>query len=440
MAVLTFKGGVYPESGKENTKDKPIEDYTPKGELVYPVLQHYGSECKPCVEVGQYVKAGELVAQATEFYSSNVFSSVSGTVTKIEPRMTALGREILSVVVESDGENKLVPPWRTKPLEELKPEEIRFIIQWAGIVGLGGRTIPTHTKLDPMHPEKIEYVIVNGAECEPYKTSDYREMIEEPSQIINGLKIVLSLFPNAKGIIAIEDDKPEAVIKIKEEIKKEADIKVSMVYTKYPQGSQRQLIYATTKRSINSFMVPSSVGCIVLNVSTVYNINQAVLYGYPLMHRVITVSGDDIKEPKNLRVPMGTNMKELVDFCGGFIDEPQKIIIGGAMTGNEVTDLNIPVTKDPSDIIAFKKNVDKAYYSTNCIKCGRCIIACPSRLMPSRLYKYALKGNMENFKKYDGEECIECGSCTYICPAKINLHEKIIKMRREALSNRIYWG
>lgn len=440
MAILTFRGGVYPDSGKENTKEKIIEDYRPKGELVFPVLQHYGSPCEPCVEIGQHVLQGELIAQAKEFYSSNVFASVSGTVKSVEPRMTALGQEILSVIIEPDEENEICDPWMTKPLDELTDEEIKFMVQWAGIVGLGGRTIPTHVKLDPADPEKIDYIIINGTECEPYKTSDYREMLEEPERILSGLKIVMRLFPNAKAIIAIEDDKPGAIIRIKELIKKENNIKVSTVYTKYPQGSQRQLIYACTKRRINSFMVPSTVGCVVLNVQTVYNINQAVSFGYPMMHRVITVSGDNVKDPKNLRVPMGTNMQEILEYCGGCITDSRKIIVGGSMTGMEVSDLNIPVTKDPSDIIILTRESSDPGYSTNCIKCGRCINSCPSRLMPSRLYKYALKGDQENFKKYDGEECIECGSCSFICPAKIELHKSIIKMRRESLANRTYWG
>lgn len=439
MAILTFKGGIHPYSGKENTKDKPIEDFDPAGEYVFPVIQHYGSPCVPVVEPGDKVVMGSLIAQAMGFYSSNIFSSVSGTVKAVEPRKTASGEEVESVVIESDGRSTLAKPWLTKPLDELKPDEIRFMIQWAGIVGLGGRTIPTHAKLDPMHPEKIEYVIVNGSECEPFVTSAHREMVEEAERIVQGLRIILKLFPHAKGIIAIEDDKPEAIIRMKEEIKKESDIKVVTVYSKYPQGSQRQLVYACTKRRINSYMVPSSVGCIVINAQTVYNICQAVLFGYPMMHRVITVSGDNIREPKNLRVPLGADMQSIVNFCGGLITEGGRKVVGGPMTGTKVSDFNIPVTKEPSDIICFQKDVFEDSYQTNCIKCGRCIEVCPGRLMPSRLFTFAEKGNMESFKKFDGEECIECGSCSYICPAKIDLAKPIIKMRRQALSERTSW-
>ena len=438
MAVFTFKGGVHPFGGKDISKDKPIEKFNPKGDLVYPVSQHIGAPAEPVVAVGDKVMAGTLIAKASGFVSANIYSACSGTVKAIEPRMVVAGTKVNSIVIESDGEFTEVEHWKNKPYTEMTPDEIREIVQKAGVVGMGGATFPTHVKLAPKEPEKIDYIIVNGAECEPYLTSDYRRLMEEPEKIVDGLKIVLCCFPNAKGVIAIEDNKKDAIAKISAMVKDEPRVEVCTLKTKYPQGSERHLIYAVTKRRINSSMLPADAGCIVDNVDTIYSIRRAVVDGRPLMHRIVTVTGDAIKDPKNFCVPIGTNMRELVEAAGGFTEDPEKIIIGGPMMGNPVYTLDLPIVKGSSAITCFKKDeVSKAALKeTHCINCGKCINVCPSRLIPTKLADCSAKRDLETFNKFNGVECVECGSCSYICPAKRNLAESIKTMRKEALAAR----
>ena len=438
MGVFTFKGGVHPFGGKDISKDKPIVDFVPQGELVYPVSQHIGAPAEPVVEVGDKVLVGTLLAKATGFVSSNIYSSCSGTVKAIEPRRVVMGNMVKSIIVESDGKFEMEEPWDVKPYEEMTPEEIKELVLKAGVVGMGGATFPTHVKLAPKDPDKIDYIIVNGAECEPYLTSDYRRLMETPEQIVQGLKIVLKCFPNAKGVIAIEDNKKDAIAKVREVIKGESRISVCQLKTKYPQGSERHLIYAVTKRQINSSMLPADAGCIVDNIDTIFSINRAVAEGRPLMHRIVTVTGDAIKDPRNFRVPIGSCMKDLVEAAGGFVQDPEKIIIGGPMMGNPVYSLDLPIMKGTSAITCFKVDeVSKAEaHETHCISCGKCIDVCPSRLIPTKLADCSASRDLETFNKFNGVECVECGSCSFICPAKRNLAQSIKTMRKEALAAR----
>ena len=438
MAVFTFKGGVHPFDGKNISKIKPIVDFIPKGEMVFPVSQHIGAPAEPVVEVGDRVKAGTLIAKAGGFVSSNIYSSCSGTVKAIEPRQVVMGNMVKSIIIENDGLYEAEEPWDVRPYEELTPEEIKELVLRAGVVGMGGATFPTHVKLAPKDPDKIDYIIVNGAECEPYLTSDYRRLMERPEKVILGLKIVLRIFPNAKGVIAVEDNKKDAIAKLRELVKNEPRISVCQLKTKYPQGSERHLIYAVTKRQINSSLLPADAGCIVDNVDTIYSIQRAVVDGKPLMHRIVTVTGDAIKDPRNFRVPIGTNMMDLVEAAGGFVQEPEKIIVGGPMMGNPVYHLNLPIMKGTSAITCFKTDeVAKAkQHETHCISCGKCIDVCPSRLIPTKLADCSATRDLETFNKFNGVECVECGSCSFICPAKRNLAQSIKTMRKEALAAR----
>ena len=435
MAIFTFKGGVHPDDGKKLTMNKEIEEYIPKGDMVYPLNQHIGAPAVPIVKKGDRVLVGEKIAEAGGFISANIHSSVSGTVIAIEPRLTVNGNRVESIVIENDNLYEEIDySLNTKPLEEMYREDVIEVIKEAGIVGMGGAGFPTHVKLSPKNEQDIDTIIVNGAECEPYLTSDYRRMIEEPEKIIVGLKIIINLFENAKGIIAVEDNKPKAIKKLREMLKNEENITLNVMKTKYPQGAERQLIYANTGRYVNSKMLPADAGCIVQNVDTVISIYEAVIMGRPLISRVVTVSGDCIQEPKNYIVRIGTNMRELVEASGGFSVDPGKTIAGGPMMGKAIFSLEVPVTKGTSALIAFKNDEVSENETGNCIKCGRCINACPSHVMPYKLMNLADAGKMEEFVENDGMECCECGCCSYICPAKRPLTQTIASARKRVLA------
>lgn len=437
MAVLTFKGGIHPHNdGKDLSKATPITDYTPVGEIVIPMAQHIGAPASPLVKKGDRVLVNQKIGAAAGFVSANIHSPVSGIVKNVEPRLTAGGTKVLSVIIENDGMNETVPVTDERGAEDLTKEEKLNLIQEAGIVGMGGAGFPTNVKLSPKNADEIEYYIVNGAECEPYLTSDYRRMIESPEAIVKGVKIALSLFGKAKAIIAIEDNKRDAIVKMKEAVKGDPDIAVKTVYTKYPQGGERTLIYALTGRMVNSSMLPADVNCVVNNIDTVYAIYDAVENRRPLTERIVTVTGDAINNPQNFRVPIGTNLAELVDAAGGFKSEPEKLISGGPMMGIALYDLNIPVTKGTSALLCFTRDEVRENEPSNCINCGRCVSVCPGRIMPARLSVLAEHGDKEGFQALNGMECCECGCCSYICPAKRNLTQAIKSMRKEILADR----
>lgn len=436
MAKLTFPGGIHTYDGKDLTKDKPTKVLLPKGELVYPLVQHIGAPAKPVVAKGDKVLVGQIIAEAGGFVSSNIISAVSGTVKAIEKRLVVQGTMVESVVIENDYEYRKVESFgEERDYNLLSKEKIRDIIRDAGIVGMGGAGFPTHVKLTPRDDSKIDYVIVNGSECEPYLTSDYRMMLEEPEAIIGGLKIILKLFENARGIIAIEDNKPEAIKTLSLLAADEKNITVLALKTKYPQGGERQLVYATTGRKLNSKKLPADVGCIVNNIDTVIAVYMAVAKSTPLIRRIITVTGDAIKNPQNFNVPVGIDYSELIEAAGGFSQTPEKIISGGPMMGNALFTCNVPVTKISSAITAFLK--DKAAAAEQpCIRCGRCIMRCPLKLMPFELAALSNRSDSENFVKYGGMECCGCGCCSYVCPAKRGLTQSIMQMRASVLASR----
>lgn len=436
MSLLTFKGGIHPYEGKELSKDKAIVEYFPKGDVAISMSQHIGAPAKPVVSVGDYVLTGQLIGEASGFISANVHSSVSGKVKAIEPRMLVNGSKATCIIIENDGKFDEVEFEKPKSLEELSKEEIVELVKKAGIVGMGGAGFPTNVKLSPKEPDKIDYVIVNGAECEPYLTSDYRRLIEEPEVVVGGLKVMLKLFDNAKGIIAVEDNKLDAIAKLKELVKSEDRIEIKTLYTKYPQGAERMLINAVTGRKINSSMLPADAGCVVDNVDTVFAIKSAVIDGRPLIKRVITVTGDAVNEPHNFLVRTGTNHSELIDEAGGFKEEPEKIISGGPMMGMAISTIDVPVTKTSSALLCYVKDPLSKVKETNCINCGRCVSVCPGRIIPTRLAEFSERGDMENFVKYNGLECCECGCCSYICPAKRNLTQAIKSMRKQVLASK----
>ena len=438
MGLCTFKGGVHPYDGKELSKDKPIRDYLPKGDLVYPLSQHIGAPAKPVVAVGDEVLKGQMIAEAGGFVSAPIYASASGKIKAIEPRRTVVGDMVNAIILENDGEFKEVEYQAVDDVSALSKEEIMKRIQDAGVVGMGGAGFPTHVKLSPKEPEKIDYIIANCAECEPYLTADYRRMVEEPEKLIEGMRIILSMFDNAKGIFGVEDNKPDCIAKLRELVKNEPRMEVKALKTKYPQGSERQLIYAATGRAINSTMLPADAGCIVDNVDTMVAIYHAVKFGMPLIQRIVTITGDAVTEPQNLRVNIGTSFAELLEAAGGTKVQPKKVIAGGPMMGFAMFDLNCPTTKTTGGLLLLAKDdVEEAEaQETACINCGRCVAACPSRMVPSRLADFAEQHRPEMFEAWHGMECMECGSCSYTCPAKRNLAQAIKSMRKTILANR----
>ncbi len=436
MVKFTFTGGIHPYDGKELSKDKPIKEYLSKGDLIYPLSQHIGAPAKPIVKKGDKVLAGQKIAEADGYVSAPIYATVSGTVKAIEPRRVVTGDGVMSIVIENDQEYKEVIFEQPKPVEILLKEDILKLIQEAGIVGMGGAGFPTHVKLAPKEPDKIDFVIVNCAECEPYLTSDYRRMMEEPEKLVEGLKIMLRLFDRARGILAVEDNKRDCIKLLRKLTQNEERISVVALKTKYPQGSERHLIYAVTDRAINSSMLPADAGCIVNNVDTVVAVYHAVKEGKPVMYRIVTVTGDCIKDPCNYMVRIGTGYDELIEEAGGFTKEPEKIISGGPMMGFALFDVNVPVTKTSSALLCLSKDEVSGAKQTACINCGRCVEVCPGRVVPSRLAVLADRGEKEAFEKLNGMECCECGCCSYICPARRQLTQSIKSMRRMILADR----
>lgn len=437
MNEVTFHGGIHPVEGKDLSKDKPVRVVLPKKDLVYPLSQHIGAKAESIVAVGDRVLVGQVIGQAQGAISANIVSSVSGVVKAIEKRLVVSGNKEEAIVVENDNKYEAVVGFGEKrDASKLSSQEIRTIIKEAGIVGMGGAGFPTHVKLTPKDDSAIEYVIVNGAECEPYLTSDYRMMIEETNKIIGGLKVELSLFKRAKGIIAVEDNKKEAIKKLQDLVALEENIEVKVLKTKYPQGAERQLIYATTGRKINSSMLPSDAGCIVNNIDTIISIYMAVCESTPLIRRIITVTGDAVKDPCNFFVRTGTNYEELVEAASGFVTKPEKIVSGGPMMGTALFSLDIPVTKTSSALLCMTKDEVAKMEPSACIRCGRCVAACPSKLIPQKMLECAENSQDEEFIRLHGMECYECGSCTYVCPAKRRLTQAFKQTRKSILSKR----
>ena len=436
MALLTFKGGIHPDDGKSLAKDKAIVDVKPKGDLVYPVSQHIGAPANPVVAVGDHVLKGQMIAEAGGFVSAPIYASVSGTVKAIAPHLNPTGGRVNSIVIENDGEYKEVEYPAVTPLEDMSKEDILNAIGTAGVVGMGGAGFPTRVKLSPKEPEKIDYIIANCAECEPYITADYRTMIETPEKLVGGMKIILRLFDNAKGIFGVEDNKPDCIEKLRELTKDEPRMEVLALKTKYPQGGERQLIYATTGRAINSAMLPADAGCVVDNVDTVCAVYRAVMFGRPVTEKIVTVTGDGIANPQNFRVKIGTSFADLIEAAGGLNEPVEKVISGGPMMGFAMYDYHVPIVKTSSAILCLKKDEVTAVEATACINCGRCVSACPARLVPSRLATYSEHGQEEQFVKHNGLECVECGCCSFVCPAKRHLTQSVRSMRKMVLANR----
>ncbi len=418
--IYTFSGGIHPHDMKGATKDKPIIDLEAPDELVFPLQQSLGAPAVPCVEVGERVLMGQKIAEAGGFVSANIHSSVSGTVKAIEDRIHPNGVKMKAIVIENDHLEEVADT--LTPLDEktVTPAEIVQRVKDAGIVGMGGATFPTHIKLSPPADKKIEYAIVNGAECEPYLTSDHRAMLETADEVIAGLKLIMKALGLNKGYIAVETNKPDAIAKLKEYAVKETDVEINIVgvKTKYPQGSEKHLIKALTGRCVPPGKLPMDVGAVVNNIDTCAAIARAVLKGQPLIKRIVTVSGDCIVEPLNFRVPVGTSFKYLTEKCGGFTKLAAKIIMGGPMMGISLTELDVPVVKGSSGMLAFSEEMALPQPTANCLRCGRCVTGCPMNLLPNVIKEAVCANDFDKLVKLNINDCIQCGSCTYVCPAE----------------------
>lgn len=437
MRIVTFKRGIHPPQSKETAVDAVQVILPRKGDtLIYPMSQHIGAPCEPTVAKGDTVAVGQKIGDSTAFVSSPIHSTVSGVVTDIRSALTPTGITSTAVYIENDDQYHECPGLN-KPTdyEAVSREALIKLIREAGIVGLGGAGFPTHVKLSPPPDKTVDTLIVNAAECEPYLTTDHRVMLEETERILLGLTVLLHLFPGARGIVAVETNKLDALRKLQAANHNER-IQVMALAPKYPQGAEKQLILACTGREVPSGGLPADVGCIVHNVDTVIAIHRAVFRGRPLMRKVMTVAGSAVKNPGNYKIRLGMRYQDVMEVIGGFTSEPYKMISGGPMMGVAMFSLDVPVIKTSSAFLAFTEAEGLLPLEQNCIRCGRCITHCPAGLMPLDLNQYVLHGERDRFAAANGLDCIECGCCSYLCPAKRHLTQSIRAMRRELLAAR----
>jgi len=419
--AFTFFGGIHPKDNKEYTCHKAVQDFPEPDLLVIPMQQHIGAPCKPLVKKGDTVTVGQKIGD-NQGLCVPVHASVSGKVKAVEMRPHTSGTMVMSVVIENDHQQTLCPdilPRREEDVAKLTPEELMNIIREAGIVGMGGATFPTHVKLSS-GLGKVDTIIVNLSECEPYIVADDRLAQEFPAQILSGLRIIMKILNLTSAVIAMEDNKPEAAKALKREIDPKTGIKLMLLPAKYPQGAEKQLIYAVTGREIPSGGLPAAVGCAVFNAATCKAIHDAVYDGMPLIRRIVTVSGDICMEPKNLMVPIGTSFNELMEAVGTR-ENPYKVLSGGPMMGAAQYDLAVPVIKGSNAVTILGRSNRYAVEASRCIRCGRCIDACPMHLMPVLMYKSTYTGDPEEMKSVNMLDCIECGCCAYSCPASVPL-------------------
>ena len=421
-----FPGGIHPDYNKKLTEDKSIVEMPLPKKVRLLLSQHLGPPCEATVAAGDQVAVGQVVADTEAYVAAPVIASVAGKVTAVD----AKGIEIEPDPNQSGyvGERK----------DYSSPAELRQLIREAGIVGMGGAAFPTHVKLSPPEGKSIHTLILNGAECEPFLTTDHRVMLEQGDELVGGIKLLMEACGAQQAIIGIEGNKPDAIANLVELTRDEDRITVAKVPVRYPQGGERQLIKTLTGKAVPEGGLPLDLGIVVSNVATAVAVHQAINLGRPLLDRVVTVSGGGIAEPKNVRVRLGTPIAELIDFCGGLTEQAVKVINGGPMMGETVDDLNSPVTKGTSGILAFTAEQSREYEERDCIRCARCVDACPQLLMPNYLALYSRKRKYDEAEAYHLFNCIECGCCTYVCPSRIPIvkyiqtaKDRIMRRRRK---------
>ena len=417
-----FFGGIHPNDQKATTNKKPIENLPPPKHVVIPMSLHIGAPCTPCVAVGDPVTVGQKVGDATAFVSAPVHASISGTVVAVEKRIHFSGVPVMSVVIENDFNDTPCPDIApVKDPDSLTPEQISALVKEAGIVGMGGATFPTHVKISS-GLGKVDTVIVNASECEPYITSDHRILLEHPEEVLGGVRLLARIFGVDRVHIAIESNKNNAAEMLKVKIDEEkAPAVVDVLQTRYPQGAEKQLCQSITSRQVPPGALPAAIGCAVFNIVTTMAIYNAIYHGKPVTHRVVTVSGSGVNEPKNLLCPIGTPISNLLDACGGVKKSTFKILMGGPMMGHSQFDMSAPIGKGTNAILAFCEKEERTVEHPACIRCGKCISVCPMHLQPVFMYQYQQAGMLPALEDAHVLDCIECGACTYICPGRLHL-------------------
>jgi len=443
MSSKTFHGGVHPKEYKELTEHLAFEIFPQPEQIVLPLSQHLGKEAKALVKKGDDVKAGQMIAQAEGFVSAPVHSSVAGKVMSVGKEQTSSGFPKDSIIIKRNGtieSESLTNEFRLSTLnpEQISPDEIRERVALAGIVGQGGAAFPTSVKLSPPKDKVIDVVILNGCECEPYLTRDYRFMMERPDDLISGLKLIMKALGVKRGVIGIENNKPEAIELLTNKIKYEHGLEVVSLKTKYPQGAEKMLIKAVTGKEVPPGKLPMDVGSVIQNIGTAIAIHDAIVKGEVLITAALTVSGKGIKNPKNLIVPVGTTIQTVIDYCGGVTDDSVKIVVGGPMMGVAQFDLHAPVMKATSGILVLTKDEVAENPETPCLRCGQCVGACPLNLMPTKLARYSQLNRFDDAEGAGITVCMECGTCSYTCPANIPLvqwirlgKQKVLQMQKE---------
>ena len=432
-----FFGGVHPNDMKAATNEKAIEQLAAPAEVVIPMSMHIGAPCKPVVSVGDKVTVGQLIGEPGGFVSAPIHASVSGTVKAVEPRPFSMGGTMMSVVIENDKQNTVCPD--IHPVEDpdnLTPEQLVEIVKNAGIVGQGGATFPTHVKISS-GLGKVDYVLINAAECEPYITGDHRTMLERPEEIIGGCKYLAKMFGVDKVVIGVEDNKQNGIDAMNKVIaEKNAPVVVEPLRCRYPQGGEKQLCQAITGKQVPPGGLPSNIGCAVFNINTTCAIFRAITQGMPVVRKIVTVSGSGIIEPKNIECPIGTPVSCLLDACGGVKDGTYKLIAGGPMMGMAQYTADIPVAKGTGAILAFCENEEQTVENPQCIRCGKCVAACPVHLEPLFMYQYASKGMVDELNAANIMDCMECGACAYTCPARMHLTH-MFKYGKQLVKNKM---
>ena len=429
--ALTFKGGLHIPDRKITAKS-PVVDLDGTDIHYFPINQHKGAPLTAVVNEGDYVKTGQKIADTDKFVAVPVHSSVSGTVKKITQHVNAVGVKTDTIIIENDRKYEIADT--VKPIENaesLTTRELLWLIRDAGILGLGGAGVPTHVKLAP--PHSVEYLIINGAECEPYITSDHRRMLENTEEIIDGIAILMRVLDVKKAYVGIESNKRDAIDKLRRETRFNDSVEIMALKTKYPQGSEKQLIKAITGRNVPTGKIPADVGVVVVNADTAYNVSRAIRKGVPVIDRIVTVTGDAVNKPGNFRVPLGVPVSYMIEKAGEFKEQPQKLIIGGPMMGFAQYTTDVPVSKTTSAIIAMLEAETTYDPDMPCIRCGKCVNNCPMGLMPNHLNQAALKRDVDAAKRYNILDCMECGLCSYTCPSKKNMLQNISAFKAEVM-------
>lgn len=425
MGIKTFKGGIHPKYMKKLTREKAIQVLEAGREVIIPLQQHIGKICDPLVKKGDYVKVGQKIGDTDAFVSSPIHASVSGTVTAIEPRLSYGGLKVNSIIIENDFEYTIDPDINLAgEYEKMTHDEIVEVVHRAGIVGMGGAGFPMHIKINPPQDKVIKYIILNGAECEPYLSSDHRTMLEHTDEMLFGINVLMQLSNARRAFIAVEDNKPDVIEKLLAK-KLPYQIEVVPLETKYPQGSEKHLIKAVTGMEVPHGKLPADVGVIVNNIDTCISLYNALVNNIPLIRRRVTVSGKAVRNPGVFDVPIGMTFRELFEAAGGFTQEPEKVIMGGPMMGTAQVSLDVPVVKTTSGILAFTKKECGKKEESPCLRCGKCVDVCPMHLMPNAIAAAADKNDIEKAEKLCAGDCVECGSCSYTCPSHRFLVERI---------------